>query len=190
MIRDIEKVKRELKVWGIDTFNPEVRQSNRFVKWIAFINFGTCKDCKNNNGRIFFVHKIAPPPIHPNCRCELEYIFAIMSGTATMNGMLGADAWVKNYKELPEYYVKKSNAEQIGWKPWQGNLRDFGSKATIGGDVFKNTKKMLPVEKRRIWYEADMNYTGCFRNGHRILYSNDGLLFVTYDHYRTFYEIL
>ena len=47
----------------------------------------------------------------------------------------------------------------------------------------------LPVSQGRIWYEADINYTGGKRNRERILYSNDGLIFVTYDHYQTFYEI-
>ena len=40
-----------------------------------------------------------------------------------------------------------------------------------------------------IWYEADINYTGGIRNSSRILYSNDGLVFVTYDHYFTFNQI-
>ena len=29
-----------------------------------------------------------------------------------------------------------------------------------------------------------------YRTRHRILYSNDGLVFVTYDHYETFHEIV
>jgi len=42
----------------------------------------------------------------------------------------------------------------------------------------------------RIWYEADINYTGGKRKKQRIVWSNDGLIFVTYDHYKTFYEII
>ena len=38
-------------------------------------------------------------------------------------------------------------------------------------------------------YEADFDYSGGYRNDCRLLYSNDGLIFVTYDHYATFYEI-
>ena len=38
-------------------------------------------------------------------------------------------------------------------------------------------------------YEADFDYDGGYRNSCRLLYSNDGLLFVTYDHYMSFYEI-
>jgi hypothetical protein len=41
----------------------------------------------------------------------------------------------------------------------------------------------------RIWYEADINYDDGYRNHQRILYSNDGLIFVSYDHYQTYYEI-
>ena len=59
----------------------------------------------------------------------------------------------------------------------------------IGGDVYKNKNGKLPTASGRIWYEADINYRAGFRNTERILYSNDGLLFVTYDHYHTFYEI-
>ncbi|MCI5801214.1 MAG: hypothetical protein MR014_03355 [Oscillospiraceae bacterium] len=35
-----------------------------------------------------------------------------------------------------------------------------------------------------------MNYTWGFRGTDRILFFNDGLIFVTYDHYLTFYEIV
>lgn len=59
----------------------------------------------------------------------------------------------------------------------------------IGG-VFFNKKQQLPAAAGRIWYEADINYDGGFRGTDRILYSNDGLIFVTYDHYRTFIEII
>ena len=61
--------------------------------------------------------------------------------------------------------------------------------AIIGGDVYKNKKEILPFAPGRVWYEADINYTGGYRGSQRLLYSNDGLIFVTYDHYNTFYEI-
>ena len=57
------------------------------------------------------------------------------------------------------------------------------------GNIFKNENKHLPSAPGRIWYEADINYSGGKRNRQRILYSNDGLMFATYDHYQTFYEI-
>ena len=42
----------------------------------------------------------------------------------------------------------------------------------------------------RIWYEADINYTNGYRNRQRVVFSNDGLIFVTYDHYDTFMEVI
>lgn len=47
----------------------------------------------------------------------------------------------------------------------------------------------LPTAPNRIWYEADINYEFGYRVTERILFSNDGLIFVTYDHYATFIEI-
>lgn len=54
---------------------------------------------------------------------------------------------------------------------------------------YKNRNGKLPSKNGRVWYEADINYTGGYRNDDRILFSNDGLIFVTYDHYETFLEI-
>ena len=59
----------------------------------------------------------------------------------------------------------------------------------IGGDTYKNREGRLPDKAGRTWYEADINYTKGYRNQERILYSNDGLVFVTYDHYQTFFEV-
>ena len=59
----------------------------------------------------------------------------------------------------------------------------------IGGDIYKNKNGKLPSASGRIWYEVDINYTGDMRNGSRVIYSNDGLVFVTYDHYFTFNQI-
>lgn len=86
-------------------------------------------------------------------------------------------------------YFKK-DAKLQGWKPIQGNLDQVLPNMMIGGDIYKNRNGHLPYWPGRVWYEADINYTGGFRTRHRILYSNDGLVFVTYDHYETFIEIV
>ncbi|MBR4868168.1 MAG: phage head morphogenesis protein, partial [Clostridia bacterium] len=62
-----------------------------------------------------------------------------------------------------------------------------GKMLTMG--IYLNKNDKLPQAPNRIWYEADINYTPGRRNRHRIVWSNDGLIFVTYDHYETFYEI-
>ena len=58
--------------------------------------------------------------------------------------------------------------------------------------IYKNKDGHLPEEPDRIWFEADINYNPLmgYRGVDRIIFSNDGLVFVTYDHYRTFVEIV
>lgn len=60
----------------------------------------------------------------------------------------------------------------------------------ITAGIYRNFDGHLPQAPGRIWYEADINYKTGKRNNQRVLWSNDGLIFVTYDHYETFYEII
>ena len=99
-------------------------------------------------------------------------------------------SWLYYKHKLPEYYITKAQAEDLGWKKRKGNLEQVAPKKMIGGDDYQNDDRKLPSAPGRIWYEADISYTSGFRsNCDRILYSNDGLIFVTRDHYETFYEI-
>lgn len=189
MTKELQKVKAELKLYGIDSFFPEVTESIQFKRWSVNISPYTCIECLVKHMKIISVLEIDAPPIHPNCHCVLLTIYKITVGTATMDGLFGADAWIKNYSELPAKYISKNDAKQKGWKPSLGNLQEVINNAVIGGDVYHNKKGTLPSKEGRIWYEADVNYTGGYRNMHRIVYSNDGLMFVTYDHYDSFYEV-
>lgn len=90
---------------------------------------------------------------------------------------------------LPDYYISKKDAQKQGWIPRNGNLADILPGMMIGGDVYRNRDGRLLDAPGRIWYEADIDYSGGYRNDCRLLYSNDGLIFVTYDHYATFCEI-
>ena len=76
----------------------------------------------------------------------------------------------------------------LGWKK-NDKPSKFAPGKMLGKDVYKNDDRKLPVKPGRIWYEADINYVEGYRGPSRILYSNDGLIFVTYDHYKTFYEV-
>lgn len=175
---------------GDNNLNPAITKSENWNCWYVKISPTTCERCLKLNLRIFAVYDLFTPPLHPNCRCTLAPLGAIYSGTATINGLSGADMSLKMYGELPKNYVDKKYAEKHGWDKRKGNLRSVLPGATMGGDIFRDRKHKLPEKPGRVWYEADINYIGGFRNTHRLLYSNDGLLFVTYDHYNTFYEII
>lgn len=94
--------------------------------------------------------------------------------------------YVKEHRRLPDYYIKKSEARQRGWNPAAGNLCDVLPGRAIGGDLFSNREGRLPKANGRKWFEADLNYNCGIRNADRLLFSNDGLVFITTDHYKTF----
>lgn len=96
--------------------------------------------------------------------------------------------YVKEHGELPEYYITKSEARREGWNPGKGNLCEVLPGRAIGGDIWTNRQKSLPTKSGRKYYEADLNYNCGNRNADRIVFSNDGLVFVTFDHYRSFEE--
>lgn len=133
--------------------------------------------------------RIAEIPVHPNCKCYVEAMTAIAVGTATKAGSEGVDLYVAIHGRLPDSYLTQDEAKERGWKKWLGNLADVFPGTLVGGDIYKNRDHGLPESIGRVWYEADFDYVRGYRNSCRLLYSNDGLIFVTYDHYFTFYEI-
>ena len=143
------------------------------------------------HGKIFPMRQLLSvrPPLHPFCRCKIRPMNAITSGYATTKGTFGADYWLKNYGKLPVDYVTKVTAERAGWIPREGNLDRVLPGKIVGGDEYSNRDGHLPSADGRTWYEADLNYYSGRRNGHRLVWSNDGLFFVTYDHYESFIEV-
>lgn len=57
---------------------------------------------------------------------------------------------------------------------------------SIGGDRFGNREGLLPTAKGRKYYECDIDFDGTYRGAKRIVYSNDGLIYYTEDHYESF----
>lgn len=93
--------------------------------------------------------------------------------------------YVATHGELPDGYITKNEARALGWEEREGNLSEVAPGKAIGGDRFRNREKNLPDVPDRIWYEADLDYDGGYRGPKRLLYSNDGLIFYTLDHYET-----
>lgn len=98
--------------------------------------------------------------------------------------------YIHQYEELPENYLTKKEARDLGWVASEGNLWDLAPGASIGGDYFGNFEGLLPGKEGRDYQEADINYQGGYRDGERLIYSNDGLYFYTEDHYESFDEII
>jgi len=151
----------------------------------VILDLKLCADCRDRHGKIYATDEA----VHDNCRCAILPMEAIVPGGATKDGENGADYWLGNYGRLPNYYISDSEIRALGWKNGKPPRRYAPGRMHTGG-VYYNSNGHLPSTSGRIWYEADINYYEGLRNGHRVLFSNDGLLFVTYDHYLTFYEII
>ena len=90
------------------------------------------------------------------------------------------------YGRLPSNYISKKEAERLGWDSREGNLDEVAQGKSIGGGRFGNREGLLPEKKGRTYYECDIDYDGGYRGGKRIVYSNDGLIYYTEDHYNSF----
>ena len=99
-------------------------------------------------------------------------------------------AYLRRYGRLPSNYITKNEAQRLGWS---GNGRDslwkYAPGKSIGGSRFGNYEGQLPDEPGRRWFECDIDYDGRNRGVKRIVYSNDGLIYYTEDHYNTFEDI-
>ena len=104
-------------------------------------------------------------------------------------------AYLRAFGELPPNYITKREAREMGWVASLGNLWKVAPEMSIGGDRFGNYEGQLPRKSGRVYYECDIDYDKDYRkynggrNGKRIVFSNDGLIFYTGDHYQTFEEI-
>lgn len=174
-----------------DSFIPITIPSKHYVTWHAVLDIRTCLYCAENHGKIFIKNDINVrfPPVHFCCKCTLEDVEAIEAGNATSNGIEGADFWLKYNGRLLEYYISRTQLEELGWRDGDKPSK-FAPGKMFGDDTYHNRNGRLPKKTGRVWHEADINYTPGKRNSLRIVWSTDGLVFVTYDHYHTFYEII
>lgn len=93
--------------------------------------------------------------------------------------------YIHIYGHLPNNYVTKKEANKAGWSG--GSVEKYLPGKAIGGDVFSNREKLLPIKEGRIYYECDIDTNGqSSRGAKRIVFSNDGLIYYTDNHYESF----
>ena len=93
--------------------------------------------------------------------------------------------YIHTYGCLPQNFITKEEARQAGWTG--GSLEPYCPGMCIGGDRFGNREGLLPRAQGRIWTECDINTLGAdSRGAERIVFSNDGLIYYTGDHYGSF----
>ena len=97
--------------------------------------------------------------------------------------------YLHEFGHLPPNYLTKKEAQDLGWVANKGNLWEVAPGKSIGGDRFGNREGLLPEAPGRKYYECDIDFDGSYRNAKRIIYSNDGLIFYTEDHYESFQQL-
>ncbi len=89
------------------------------------------------------------------------------------------------YAHLPGNYITKKDAQALGWSG--GSLEPYAPGKSIGGSRFGNYEGILPEKKGRQYFECDIDTQGKkSRGAKRIVWSSDGLIYYTEDHYETF----
>ena len=93
------------------------------------------------------------------------------------------------FGRLPDNFITKTKARKLGWTG--GSLEPYAPGKCIGGGEYMNLEGRLPPAPGRIWHECDIDTLGKkSRGAKRIVFSNDGLIYYTADHYETFTPIL
>ena len=110
--------------------------------------------------------------------------FAERLGLRDVAGFVETVHTLRETKGLPPRYVTKHRARAHGWRG--GGLCGVWAGRVIGGDVFHNFAHNLPAAPGRVYREADLDATCNSRGAKRLVFSGDGLIFVTVDHYNSF----
>ena len=93
--------------------------------------------------------------------------------------------YIYTYGKLPPNYISKAEAQDLGWEG--GSVERYAPGKCIGGSKFGNYEGLLPKKSGRQYYECDIDTLGgSSRGAKRIVYSNDGLIYYTDDHYESF----
>ena len=91
--------------------------------------------------------------------------------------------YIHTYGKLPQNFITKKQARELGWGG--GSLEPYAPGMCIGGDRFGNYEGLLP--EGHSYTECDVNTLGASSRGaERIIFSSDGLIYYTGDHYASF----
>lgn len=126
----------------------------------------------------------APPAAAP-AQTQAAQTAPALAADGVYTTMEDVALYLHLYGELPDNFITKAQARALGWDG--GGLLEIAPGKCIGGDSFGNFEGLLPKAGGRTYYECDINTLGADSRGpERLVYSNDGLIYYTADHYESF----
>lgn len=129
----------------------------------------------------------AAPPAYPTqgIRQTEQVNEELLAPDGTFSQKEDVALYIHTYGCLPPNYITKAEARDLGWEG--GGLDDYAYGMCIGGDRFGNYEGLLPDAPGRTWTECDIDTLHrSSRGAQRIVFSNDGLIYYTDDHYESF----
>lgn len=136
------------------------------------------------------------PAITENAPAETpEEPLALEEAAPSEESLLPEDGWyyskddvalyIHTYGHLPDNFITKKEAEALGWSG--GSVEQYAPGMAIGGGRFGNYEGLLPEADGRTYTECDIDTHGASSRGaKRIVFSSDGLIYYTEDHYESF----
>ena len=125
------------------------------------------------------------PAPEPTAEPETEETSPAVEEDGVYTSMEDVALYVHLYGHLPSNFITKKQAQALGWEG--GSLEPYAPGKSIGGDWFGNYEGLLPKAKGRSWTECDIDTMGArSRGAKRLIFSNDGLIYYTDDHYESF----
>ncbi len=160
--------KKKLPLWGV------------LVLAVLYLFFGMGGDIPEAADPVMPTETQILETLPPDCAEE-----AVLDEGGSYTTKEDVSLYIHTYGRLPDNFITKDEARSLGWEG--GGLEDYAPGKCIGGDRFGNYEGMLPDAPGRKWTECDIGTLGKdSRGAKRIVFSNDGLIYYTDDHYESF----
>lgn len=138
VLTELNDIKSTAQIKGLlDTYTPETSKSILWKYWKATLAPKLCLECASHHGKIYAIDELPDiePPLHPNCRCTIDRMDAIVVGGATKDGENGADYWLVHYGKLPDYYISEDDLCALGWRHGKPPKRFAPGKMFLEGSM-------------------------------------------------------
>ena len=160
--------KKKLPLWGV------------LLLVALYLFFGLGNDIPEAADPVMPVETTGLQTLPPDCAEE-----PVLDEEGSYTTKEDVALYIYIYGHLPENFITKEEARKLGWEG--GGLEDYAPGKCIGGDRFGNYEGLLPDAPGRKWTECDIGTLGKdSRGAKRIVFSNDGLIYYTDDHYESF----